>query len=153
MKQFTRALCLSLFMLSVCTLGFENDEIIDYVTTSGTTGNPIFFGLTDNDLNRLAYNEAISFCNFLFSYSNFILSPFKFFYNLINLNFLFNTFHFNFKDSDFYFENQLLITQSSNFIIYMNYFLKLIFLFFYLIILLLLSILYFSILNSLFYPF
>ena len=39
----------------------DNDEIIDYVTTSGTTGNPIFFGLTDNDLNRLAYNEAISF--------------------------------------------------------------------------------------------
>ncbi len=36
-------------------------EIIDYVTTSGTTGKPVFFGLTDKDLDRLAYNEAISF--------------------------------------------------------------------------------------------
>jgi len=36
-------------------------KIIDYVTTSGTTGYPVFFGLSDNDLDRLAYNEAISF--------------------------------------------------------------------------------------------
>jgi len=36
-------------------------EIVDYVTTSGTTGDPVFFGLTDKDLDRLAYNEAISF--------------------------------------------------------------------------------------------
>src|SRR5690554_7854932 len=36
-------------------------EIIDYVTTSGTLGDPVTFALTDNDLNRLAYNEAISF--------------------------------------------------------------------------------------------
>ena len=36
-------------------------KIIDYVTTSGTTGNPVFFGLSDKDLDRLAYNEAISF--------------------------------------------------------------------------------------------
>lgn len=47
---------------------FNNDficvnrsKIIDYVTTSGTTGKPVFFGLTDKDLDRLAYNEAISF--------------------------------------------------------------------------------------------
>jgi len=39
----------------------EPSEIIDYVTTSGTTGNPVFFGLSDKDLDRLAYNEAISF--------------------------------------------------------------------------------------------
>lgn len=39
----------------------EQNEIIDYVTTSGTTGNPVFFGLTDADLERLAFNEAISF--------------------------------------------------------------------------------------------
>jgi len=39
----------------------EKKRIIDYVTTSGTTGNPVFFGLTDADLDRLAYNEAISF--------------------------------------------------------------------------------------------
>jgi len=36
-------------------------KIIDYATTSGTLGDPVTFGLTDNDLNRLAYNEAISF--------------------------------------------------------------------------------------------
>src|SRR5690554_4893437 len=37
------------------------NKIIDYVTTSGTLGDPVTFALTDNDLNRLAYNEAISF--------------------------------------------------------------------------------------------
>ncbi len=36
-------------------------EIIDYVTTSGTLGDPVTIGLTDADLERLAYNEAISF--------------------------------------------------------------------------------------------
>lgn len=36
-------------------------EIIDYVTTSGTLGDPVIFALTDSDLERLAYNEAISF--------------------------------------------------------------------------------------------
>jgi phenylacetate-CoA ligase len=36
-------------------------KIIDYVTTSGTLGEPVTFALTDNDLERLAYNEAISF--------------------------------------------------------------------------------------------
>lgn len=36
-------------------------EIIDYVTTSGTLGDPVIFALTDADLDRLAYNEAISF--------------------------------------------------------------------------------------------
>lgn len=47
---------------------FNNDficvpksEIIDYVTTSGTLGDPVIFALTDADLERLAYNEAISF--------------------------------------------------------------------------------------------
>ena len=35
-------------------------EIIDFATTSGTLGKPVTFGLTDNDLERLAYNEAIS---------------------------------------------------------------------------------------------
>jgi len=36
-------------------------KIIDFVTTSGTLGEPVTVGLTDNDLERLAYNEAISF--------------------------------------------------------------------------------------------
>lgn len=37
------------------------DQIIDYSTTSGTMGDPVVFGLSENDLERLAYNEAISF--------------------------------------------------------------------------------------------
>lgn len=37
------------------------NKIIDYATTSGTLGDPVTFGLTDEDLDRLAYNEAISF--------------------------------------------------------------------------------------------
>jgi len=37
------------------------EEIRDYVTTSGTSGDPVTFALTDNDLERLAYNEAVSF--------------------------------------------------------------------------------------------
>lgn len=36
-------------------------KIIDFVTTSGTLGEPVTVGLTDSDLDRLAYNEAISF--------------------------------------------------------------------------------------------
>jgi len=36
-------------------------KIIDYASTSGTFGDPVTFGLTDSDLDRLAYNEAISF--------------------------------------------------------------------------------------------
>lgn len=39
----------------------ERNQIIDYVTTSGTLGKPVTFALTDKDLDRLAYNEAISF--------------------------------------------------------------------------------------------
>lgn len=36
-------------------------QIIDYVTTSGTLGEPVTFGLTEKDLQRLAYNEKLSF--------------------------------------------------------------------------------------------
>ena len=36
------------------------NKIIDYVTTSGTLGDPLTFALTDNDLERLGYNECIS---------------------------------------------------------------------------------------------
>ncbi len=39
----------------------EKSRIIDYVTTSGTLGDPITFVLTDKDLDRLAYNEYLSF--------------------------------------------------------------------------------------------
>lgn len=37
------------------------DKIIDYVTTSGTLGDPVTFGCTDRDLDRLAFNEMKSF--------------------------------------------------------------------------------------------
>lgn len=36
-------------------------RVIDYVTTSGTMGDPVTFALTDKDLERLAYNESLSF--------------------------------------------------------------------------------------------
>lgn len=39
----------------------SKNRIIDYVTTSGTLGNPITFALTSNDLDRLSYNEYLSF--------------------------------------------------------------------------------------------
>ncbi len=39
----------------------SKNQIIDYITTSGTLGDPVTFALTDNDLDRLAYNECISF--------------------------------------------------------------------------------------------
>ncbi len=39
----------------------EPHLIIDHASTSGTTGKPVNFGITDKDLDRLAYNEAISF--------------------------------------------------------------------------------------------
>lgn len=35
-------------------------KIIDYVTTSGILGDPVTFALSEKDLERLAYNEAIS---------------------------------------------------------------------------------------------
>ena len=39
----------------------SGNKIIDYVTTSGTLGDPVTFGMTDNDLERLSYNEFISY--------------------------------------------------------------------------------------------
>ncbi len=47
---------------------FNNDficvpqsKIIDYVTTSGTMGDPVTIALTDKDLDRLAFNECNSY--------------------------------------------------------------------------------------------
>lgn len=37
------------------------EKIIDYITTSGTLGDPVTFGCTEQDLQRLAYNEKKSF--------------------------------------------------------------------------------------------
>lgn len=39
----------------------DPQRIIDYVTTSGTLGDPVTFGCSDHDLERLAYNESKSF--------------------------------------------------------------------------------------------
>jgi phenylacetate-CoA ligase len=37
------------------------DKIIDYITTSGTLSDPVTFACSEKDLQRLAYNEKISF--------------------------------------------------------------------------------------------
>jgi phenylacetate-CoA ligase len=39
----------------------EKNRIVDYITTSGTLSDPTTFAMTARDLERLAYNEAISF--------------------------------------------------------------------------------------------
>ena len=39
----------------------DKEQIIDYVTTSGTLGDPVTFVLTSEDLDRLSYNEYLSF--------------------------------------------------------------------------------------------
>lgn len=39
----------------------EKGDIVDYVTTSGTLGEPVTFACTENDLRRLAFNEKKSF--------------------------------------------------------------------------------------------
>ena len=39
----------------------DPEQVVDYVTTSGTLGDPVTFALTEGDLQRLAYNEYLSF--------------------------------------------------------------------------------------------
>ena len=39
----------------------EQNKIIDYLTTSGTSGDPVTYVMTENDLRRLAYNEYLGF--------------------------------------------------------------------------------------------
>jgi phenylacetate-CoA ligase len=39
----------------------DQNQIVDYMTTSGTLGDPVTFVNTDNDLTRLAYNEYLGF--------------------------------------------------------------------------------------------
>ncbi|MFS0488783.1 phenylacetate--CoA ligase family protein [Leadbetterella byssophila] len=36
------------------------NKVVDYATTSGTSGTPVSFALTDSDLERIGYNEAES---------------------------------------------------------------------------------------------
>ena len=42
-------------------IAIPEEQIIDYVTTSGTLGSPVNFALNDSDLDRLAENEYRSF--------------------------------------------------------------------------------------------
>lgn len=37
------------------------EQVVEYVSTSGTLGAPVVIALTENDLQRLAYNEFLSF--------------------------------------------------------------------------------------------
>lgn len=39
----------------------EREKIVDFITTSGTLSDPVTFAMTEHDLERLAYNEAVSF--------------------------------------------------------------------------------------------
>lgn len=39
----------------------EKNKIVDFITTSGTLGDPVTFAMTDKDLDRLAFNEYLSF--------------------------------------------------------------------------------------------
>ena len=42
-------------------LAVPPQRIVEYTSTSGTLGHPVTIALTENDLQRLAYNECISF--------------------------------------------------------------------------------------------
>jgi phenylacetate-CoA ligase len=42
-------------------LGVVPEQIVETVITSGSTGKPLVFSLTANDVERLAFNEALSF--------------------------------------------------------------------------------------------
>jgi phenylacetate-CoA ligase len=46
---------------SAAVAAAASSAIIETVATSGATGRPIFIGLTDSDLDRLAFSEALSF--------------------------------------------------------------------------------------------
>src|SRR5829696_533643 len=39
----------------------DRKNIVEYTSTSGTLGKPVTIALTEKDLQRLAYNECISF--------------------------------------------------------------------------------------------
>ncbi len=50
-----------LFLYNDDFICVPKSKIVDYITTSGTLGDPVTFALTDKDLDRLAYNECQSF--------------------------------------------------------------------------------------------
>src|SRR5690606_38863418 len=39
----------------------QKHELVEFTSTSGTLGKPVTIGLTKNDIDRLAYNEYLSF--------------------------------------------------------------------------------------------
>ena len=50
--------------LQLCNADFlccPQEKVVDYITTSGTLGDPVTFCCTDKDLERLAFNEYKSF--------------------------------------------------------------------------------------------
>lgn len=56
---FTEKKDLQLYNDDFCCV--PKTKIIDYITTSGTLGDPVLFGCTEKDLQRLAFNEKKSF--------------------------------------------------------------------------------------------
>lgn len=56
---FTEKKDLQLYNDDFCCV--PRKKIIDYITTSGTLGDPVLFGCTEKDLQRLAFNEKKSF--------------------------------------------------------------------------------------------
>jgi phenylacetate-CoA ligase len=56
---FTEKKDLQLYNDDFCCV--PKKKIVDYITTSGTLGDPVLFGCTEKDLQRLAYNEKKSF--------------------------------------------------------------------------------------------
>lgn len=50
-----------LFLRNEDFLCVPRNQLLEYVTTSGTLGDPVWIGLTENDLSRLARNEAFSY--------------------------------------------------------------------------------------------
>jgi phenylacetate-CoA ligase len=51
----------------------EADQIVDFATTSGTTGTPTLYPITESDLRRLAHNEFLCFRRTGLSASDIVL--------------------------------------------------------------------------------
>ena len=59
-------------------------EISDFVTTSGTLGEPVTFAVTNSDLERLAYNEELTVSCAGKQMSPVVVEPFKLSTHLLN---------------------------------------------------------------------
>ncbi|WP_192348185.1 phenylacetate--CoA ligase family protein [Algoriphagus sp. Y33] len=60
LSKFTKTSKKDLAEFNAEFLSIPPQEVVEYVTTSGTTGKPVSIALSKNDLGRLAYNEARS---------------------------------------------------------------------------------------------